>query len=190
MKEEIKPGFTHDWFSEESCRKIGEWAKETLSLPEGIVLEIGAWEGKSTCALAKAVFPTSVFTIDTWEGNPDQSREMGSEHPISEYARTHDVFKQFLCNIDHFTDGNVFPMRRDFRVGLPEGFGSIRFLFFDHDHTYNMTKATFDIYLPKIVPGGIICGDDFGVPGIRQAVEEYLPGFEDHGNLFVWRKPR
>jgi cephalosporin hydroxylase len=58
--------------------------------------------------------------------------------------------------------------------------GSCAMVFLDADHSYNAVIADIRAYLPKIMPGGIICGHDyFYFPSVRNAVNEVF-GHSDH----------
>lgn len=62
---------------------------------------------------------------------------------------------------------------------------SIDFLFLDARHDYESVKADIEEWRGLVRRGGVLAGDDYGVPGhpvvwpgVRRAVEELLPGFE------------
>jgi hypothetical protein len=69
---------------------------------------------------------------------------------------------------------------------------SIDFCFLDASHTYEETLELLHLYLPKIRPGGILAGHDFGepaYPGIERAVKDMFGrDFEVLGTSFVHRK--
>jgi predicted O-methyltransferase YrrM len=49
------------------------------------------------------------------------------------------------------------------------------FVFIDADHSYEGVKADIEGFLPLVMPGGIIAGDDYSVPdypGVVRAVDE------------------
>ena len=71
---------------------------------------------------------------------------------------------------------------------------SFHMAYIDANHTYEMVKRDIELWLPKVVNGGIIAGHDYGIlvnveldkeafPGVRQAVDEVFP----NGSL---NKPR
>lgn len=57
--------FREEWFGVASQQALVKLARRTAHL-EGRVVEIGSWEGRSTVALANAVWPTTVDAVDTW----------------------------------------------------------------------------------------------------------------------------
>jgi hypothetical protein len=73
----------------------------------------------------------------------------------------------------------------------------VKFCHIDASHDYNSVHRTIAALLPKLVPGGILCGDDFESAhagrhdlggGVERAVRELLPGFEVSGNFWWWAK--
>jgi hypothetical protein len=47
-------------------------------------------------------------------------------------------------------------------------------IYIDASHDYISVKEDINLWLPKLKPGGVICGDDYilGWPGVIQAVDE------------------
>lgn len=85
-------------------------------------------------------------------------------------------------------------------IGAAEDFqnGSVSLMFLDTAHTFEITKAELQAWVPKIHPKGIICGHDYHLPGagVHTAVEDLLtslPGRfrlqvlpHDHGLFILW----
>ena len=72
---------------------------------------------------------------------------------------------------------------------------SVKFIHIDASHEYESVYKTIELILPKMVKGGIICGDDFKSAniyrvdlngGVERAVRELLPNFENIDNLWFW----
>jgi hypothetical protein len=73
----------------------------------------------------------------------------------------------------------------------------IKFIHVDASHEYESVREAIRFALPKLVKGGIICGDDFLSAnvsrtdlhgGVERAVREMLPGFINIENLWYWCK--
>ena len=46
---------------------------------------------------------------------------------------------------------------------------SLDFAFIDAEHTYDAVTADIAAWLPKLRPGGLLCGHDYSIPGERSA---------------------
>lgn len=173
--------FHENWYSDAQCTKLAELAR---SAPQGAILEIGCWEGKSTIALANAVFPRTVHAVDHWEGNKEES----ADHPSVVIAQQRDVFATFVENVTNKTAGNVTSHKmawQEFLTAyvetnfLPE---YIAFLHVDASHDYQSVIQTLHAWHPFTVAGAIFCGDDFLTAdasrtdlngGVERAVREF-----------------
>ena len=168
MNVTLTPGFTEEWFHESSQVAL---AALVSSAPDGLVIEIGSWEGRSTCALANAAHPRPVHAVDTWRGTPHEQ--------TGPLAAQRDIHAQFLVNVDHYTKGNVVPHRMGWREYVPTITEPVGLVFIDAEHTYNEVRDNIAAFLPLMADGGIICGDDAAWPAVARAV---LDAFGDR----VW----
>jgi predicted O-methyltransferase YrrM len=168
--------FTEDWFSVESCGVLASLALSVRDLA-GDVVEIGSWEGRSTLALAAAVAPDPVHAIDTWCGSPGE--------PSESLAAGRDVYATFLAN----TEGrNIIPHRMGWREYLGSTDRPLKFVFIDAEHSYREVYDTIETVLPRMVPGGVICGDDQHHPPVKEAVIEWFGPSTSVKATVWWRK--
>jgi SAM-dependent methyltransferase len=183
-------GFTDNWYSAEQLQSLVKAYDLTKGLT-GFIIEIGCWEGKSTCALANAAYPESVLAVDTWEGNIAE----GADHPSVLKAKLRDVKSEFDNNVYNRTKGNVFPHKRDCFDFLESFNDPIKFCHIDAAHDYDSVARTIKLIKHDLVPGGVICGDDFisaGASrtdlngGVERAVREQCPGFKSVDNFWYW----
>ena len=143
--------FTENWFHNESCDRLAQLARQVDHIP-GVIIEIGSWEGKSTCVLANAIRPRIVHAVDTWQGSPNEiSAELAAER---------DVHATFANNVKVLTGGNVVEHRMGWREYMAGHGGPIALVFIDAEHTYREVYDTITAVLPFMSPGGVICGDD------------------------------
>jgi len=159
--------FHEDWFCEQSQQRLAELAHKVADV-DGMIIEIGSWEGRSTVALANAIHPRVVHAVDTWHGSPGEIS--------ADLAAGRDVFKQFLANIDEWTDGNVIAHRMGWRDFMGFVRGPVAFLFIDAEHTYREVRDTIAAFRPHMAPGAIMCGDDAHHGPVRQAATEAFDG--------------
>lgn len=69
---------------------------------------------------------------------------------------------------------DIAPLVEDRSIFMP---------FIDADHRYEAVRDDIDTWLPKVQPGGIIAGHDYGHPdlvGVKRAVDEMFVGREVH----------
>ena len=174
--------FTENWFHNESCDRLAQLARQVDHIP-GVILEIGSWEGKSTCVLANALRPRIVHAVDTWQGSPNEIS--------AELAAARDVHATFANNVKVLTGGNVVEHRMGWREYMAGHGGPIALVFIDAEHTYREVYDTIKAVLPFMSPGGVICGDDAHHPPVARAVMELLPKDEllQGGNVWSWTTP-
>ena len=180
------PGFTENWFPQQSREVLADLVRAVVEV-DGLIVEIGSWEGRSTVAMANAAHPRSVKAIDTWEGSPGEIS--------ADLAARRDVFARFHANINHYTRGNVDVYRMGWRQWMDRWdlFPEVRFalVFIDAEHTYTEVRDNIKAVLPLMSPGGIVCGDDQHHPPIRQALDEIfgLDTLETAATLWIYRVP-
>lgn len=64
------------------------------------------------------------------------------------------------------------------------------FVFVDADHSFEAVKQDIHDWLPKVKPGGWLCGHDFNKVGVDRAVRKTLPSYElDMDNTWFYRRP-
>lgn len=153
---------------------------ETLSLlvckvarENMIVVEVGTWVGGSTTALVNAAesFNGVVYCIDHWLGSVGEKGEQTTGEKVDVFQ----VFKARMLRLHHWESIRVMYMSsteaaRVFKDGI------VDLVFIDADHRYEEVRKDISSWLPKIRPGGIICGHDFGILGVNKAVNELLSG--------------
>lgn len=169
--------FTEDWFGVASQRAVSNLVRKTRGLP-GRVVEVGCWEGRSTAAIANAAFPAVVHAVDTWAGSPGEIS--------ADLAGQRDVYATFTDNMAQLTRGNVEPHRMGWRDYHEADHGPIRFAHIDAEHTYREVFDNIEAFLPLIVAGGVLCGDDAHHPPVIQAVNELLDGVRREASLWIW----
>jgi len=175
------PGFTEEWFSQASQDALAEMIRIVEPL-DGLIIEIGAWEGRSTVAMANAAHPRVVHSCDTWQG---------SGHEVSEaLAAQRDIFAQWQANVDAMTEGNVVAHRCDWREWVPTITEPVAFAFIDAEHSYVEVRDNVRALVPMMVPGGIICGDDVHHGPVQEALTEVLGHMIfSTASVWVWQMP-
>jgi predicted O-methyltransferase YrrM len=128
---------------------------------DGVVLmvEVGSWIGESACIFAPHV--EMLLCVDPW---PDYRGQRGD-----------DVYAAWVEATAAFA--NVAAMRKS-SIEAARKFddGSLDSVYIDALHDYESVKADIMAWRPKLKPGGILAGHDYGphAPGVVRAVDELI----------------
>lgn len=147
------------------------WLAKQASL-HSLIVEIGAFKGRSTRALADNTSGL-VIAVDDFYG----PREI-------EYSNRHRIYEEFVANVAGLP--NVVVIKADHRA-LPEPEFTPDMVFIDGAHEYEAVKKDILYWIPRIVPGGLLCGHDYGwCPGVDQAVNEIFPNVQVAPGTSIW----
>jgi hypothetical protein len=131
---------------------------------DSVGAEIGVWKGDFSAKLLRHVQPKRLMLIDPWVFDPNfgdslfgglAARSQSDMDHICEGVRA-----RFLSQI---TQGTVEIHRSksvDFAKKLPDG--SIDWVYIDGNHDYEFVLADLQSWYPKVRPGGLVAGDDYG----------------------------
>lgn len=171
--------FHEEWFCTESQDVLQALVRQA---PAGLVVEFGAWEGRSSAALANAAFPRIVHSVDPWDGRG---------HPESErLARERDIAAQWQANMDAHTKGNVKGHQMGWRDFIPQISDPVGFCFIDADHSYREVFDNLAAIIPLLAPGAIVCGDDAHHGPVQDAVFDLLgDDVAALATLWIWQMP-
>jgi predicted O-methyltransferase YrrM len=152
------------WFTIKEGMAFYNHAKNVKG--EGVIVEIGSWQGKSTICLGMGSLAGSkvpVYAIDPHIGS--------SEHHAGEQkVWTFDTFKK---NIEtHGVTQVVRPIVKMSWDAVGDVNEKIEFLFIDGAHDYDSVKKDIADWVPKLIDGGIVCFHDSDWPGVMQALKE------------------
>jgi precorrin-6B methylase 2 len=129
--------------------------------PGMVVAEIGTYDGSTTIETAAMVKQVNgkYVAVDWFKGNDGLNN---GAHSFSE-DKHEPILNAFKSNIKEAGVEDVveiFDMKSvDAAALIPDQ--SLDICFIDADHRYSGVKADILAYLPKVKPGGIICGHDF-----------------------------
>jgi MMP 1-O-methyltransferase len=130
----------------------------------GEVVEIGSYLGKSTSYMAmglKARKEGVVYAVDHFGGSPEHQK--GQRHEEEVLAREGTLLEQFKRNIElNELQDHVQPVVSDSLSAGRHWNKPIRLLFIDGDHSYDSTKADFQMWERHITVNGYIAFHDVG----------------------------
>lgn len=137
--------------------------------PRSKLVEIGCFGGMSLCHLAqtakRAEKRLQVFGVDFGIGTNEGSFEVDFAHSPNVLAAIRE------CGV---ADIATLIAGESTRAAETFANSSLFFAFIDAAHSYNDTLADIQAWLPKIAPGGILAGHDYGspqFPGVAEAVK-------------------
>lgn len=147
-------------------------------------VEVGCWKGASAAFMCVEIVNSGkqirFDCVDTWGGSADNSTPIVNDDS---------VYNEFLKNLEPVT-GYFNPVRMlsTEAAKLYED-NSLDFVCIDASHDYENVKLDILAWLPKVKSGCILAGDDYPYPGVTQAVNELLPGFNHSTAAWWWTKP-
>lgn len=177
-----------NWYPDDRKALLCQLAqKAAQNCPIGAFIEIGCWEGNSTLALANTIAPRTLHAVDHFLGDTDNPRAVAGLEGINPASlRDRDVFAQFMTNVEASGCTNIEVYRHSWRVVAEKVRVLVAFIHLDASHDYESVRDQLRTFLPRMMPGGIMCGDDFLHPGVQRAVTEVLGVPNALGNLWWW----
>lgn len=145
-----------------------------------VIVELGSWLGASAMHMARQIpIYGKVYCVDHWEGSAEhhQPHRTDVKHllPI--------LYQQFLSNVIHagLTD-KIIPIRESTLEAAKNLDVSPHLVYVDASHDYFSVYQDISNWYEKLIPGGIMCGDDWPREGVYRAVER----FAEENNLQVY----
>lgn len=179
------PEFGEEWFSYPNLYK-----SVVEKFPSGSkFVEVGSWKGKSSAYMAVEIANSNknidFYCVDTWEGSIEHKNN-------TEISMLYDIFLSNMKPVESY----YTPLKMK-SLDAVSRFGdhSLDFVFIDGSHEYEDVKEDIKAWLPKVKPGGILAGHDYYIegtdwfPGVKQAVNEELSGFETAEKCWIFQVP-
>jgi predicted O-methyltransferase YrrM len=146
------------------------------SMPEDATLvEIGVWQGRSSIYMAEALKeigkPAKFYLVDSFDGGKLLADIAATlEKPLLSILRDHIAAAGVVDQITAIIDKSSINASQQFADQ------SIDFAFIDADHDYASVRQDLTAWWPKIKPGGILAGHDYGTcwEGVTHAVNEFV----------------
>lgn len=153
-------------------------------VPKGAACaELGVWKGDFSERILEVVRPSSLHLVDPWQAITGEGYEG---------ARYGGKLAEGQAEMDAVHDAVLERFARERRRGVvhvhrltsleaAELFenGELDFVYIDGNHLYEFVKADLEAFVPKVRPGGLVGGDDYGVAGwwedgVTRAVDEFV----------------
>jgi predicted O-methyltransferase YrrM len=172
------------WMSPVELRYLADLAGSLP--PQARWVEVGSYAGRSLLATGLSLPPGAELTaIDSCVGVPPQSAlavdVASSLQQVLSMVNARGVRARLLVEPSadaarHFDDA------------------SLDVVFVDGDHTAEGVRADITAWLPKLKPGGVLCGHDYlhpTYPGVQELVDQLLPDRSLVPDSTIWavRRP-
>lgn len=140
------------------------------------IMEIGVERGRYSKKILQAI-PGSVWCgVDPWKAYRGYREHVTQEKLDAFYLET-------VARLHPFHDGRrVYPMRMD-SVEATRFFadGELDVVYIDGNHTLPYVMADLQAWVPKVRPGGMVCGHDYGrrrVGHVKEAVQAWTAAYD------------
>lgn len=154
------PFDSHGWFG--NAEQLSACLQEK---PVSAIIEVGSWLGCSTRFFASSVDAgVKVYAVDTWGGSPEEAVHM--QDPRLPY-----LYQLFLSNVKHagLTE-TIVPVRMTSLEAAKALNVKADLIYLDAAHDTANVYADIHAWYPHLNEGGILCGDDWLWPTVREAV--------------------
>jgi predicted O-methyltransferase YrrM len=130
--------------------------------PHSIGVEVGSFAGESSLIFMESGKVELLHCVDPWSGNYYRDKQtLRAEHVFDLLAER---YKPHIRKHKRTSFAALSDFRNQDRL--------FDFVYIDGNHRYPNVKEDIELSLPIIKAGGILCGHDFNMTGVRKAVEE------------------
>jgi hypothetical protein len=158
-----------------------------------VIVEIGSWKGRSTHALAEGCQGVLYF-VEHFAGSPAEpvnqsdsySEVLGSDGPAF-------IRNTLLTNLGKFVDAGKAFLIEAKSTEAAAFMGPVfmhrqpNMVFIDGDHTYEGCGGDIKAWRKYFKKPGLLCGHDNFIQGVREAIDEFVPGWKA-GPGSIWYK--
>ena len=156
--------------------------RKIITRPHDVVAEIGVFEGDLTWYLLERLDIGTYYCVDPWE------RYEGYEDKTS--GLLEGAYAKFTENTERFGAQIIEKRMTSVEAAKIIPDNSIDVVFIDANHSYRHVKEDIKAWLPKVKPGGLLSGHDYGIKRfyVTPAVRELLPGYTTNKTLWFYNK--
>lgn len=129
--------------------------------PGMVVAEVGAWVGLTTRDYMPIIVNNNgkAIVVDWFSGNEDIQNSSNHIHRFQP-ENSDKIYAEFVSNLTGYMDHIDVYWGRSNEMASRIKDESLDLCFIDADHIYDGVKRDIQLYLPKVRPGGILCGHD------------------------------
>ena len=142
------------------------------------MVEIGVLYGDFSQMILDIIDPGTLYLIDPYGVNADndirevQDELYGRNQMKTAYSTKDDYDRLRVRFAEQIKNWQVIA-ERSYSYNAARIFADeiIDAAYIDSCHKYKSTKEELRLYLPKLKSGGLMCGHDYNIPGVKQAVD-------------------
>ena len=174
-----------------------------LAPADAVCAEIGVWKGDFAAQILDVVRPRKLHLVDPWAfmTDEDYAEARYGGKVAADQAAMDELHAGVLRRFAEPIGRGVVEVHRcgsdEAAAAFPDA--SFDWVYVDGNHLYDYVRSDLALYDPKVKPGGLIAGDDYGdagwwEDGVTRAVDEFVAerGYEVvslAAHQFVLRKP-
>ena len=153
----------HGFFSPENAKNLKTFIQ---ALKPRIVVELGVWLGESSFFMADLLDDNArLYAVDTWVDYPDIKDIPYMKNMMPK------AYWQFLSNCLHLGLAHkIIPVRMTSAQAAQALNISPNLVYIDASHAEEDVFNDIVDWYPKIIQGGICCGDDWNWESVRKGV--------------------
>lgn len=159
-------------------------------IPHPVGVEVGVYRGYFSRYMLALHPGLTLYMVDAWnpmayEGKGDDAASPASREKYQ--AKCDENYAAAIKSVRPY-DGRYRVIRK-FSIDAVKLFddGEFDFVFIDAAHDEESAEEDGTIWLPKVKPGGIICGHDYGVyDGVKKAVDRLFGERVELDADFTW----
>lgn len=127
-----------------------------------VIIEVGCWLGVSTLFMASHLPEGGkLYAVDHWLGSEEHQQRTCIPY----------LYEQFLSNVIHANlTEEIIPIRLPSLEAANSLPVKVDMIYLDASHQEEDVLADLKAWMPRLKPGGILCGDDWNWPAVRRAV--------------------
>lgn len=132
--------------------------------------EIGVGKATNAMNILQSTKIDKLFCIDVWQRTPFYNNRGWTEamHKRNE--------SMAIYRLSLFGDRAKIIKLESVKASEKFEDNFFDYVFLDADHSYEGVVKDINAWMPKIKKSGALIGHDYHFPGVRQAVDELLPG--------------
>ncbi len=138
------------------------FAKEYFKDKEINVVEVGVCDGVNANNILEELNVNKIYLVDPYG---EEASVYYKKFIIKAEGKAHKLLRKYMEKVTWIKDfsKNVFN-----KVGRPD------FIYIDGDHSYKCAKEDIQNYYKVLKGGGILAGDDIGIPNVSKAFWEFV----------------